>query len=620
MPEIDVGSIRAADHARLHYKNLNDPSNKHARHGRAPADTLSESYEYPLQSRRSDDTLREAQRNDTLLRADAEGQTPRVEYLIRLGADVDYADQYSLTALHFAAYGGFDDTVRSLIVLGADVNAESSQCGTALCLAVFSGRKGTIDILLTARADVRATSMKFGTAVHIACLVDDAETLKSLLISGAFQNVVSMAKFEVMIQARGCNLLELAALEMAAAVTCSPLHIAAQLGYLQLVQMLVNYGADINVVDRDGYSPTVYALRGRHFDVAQALLSSGAIPTRTRLLKCQLAEKDSSASESEIPQSGPSHGGACGVLLHSANLGDLPHVFWRYHSPDTYERSDSRRARERGPLSSENLRAGMKQALKDGIEYLWEETWCMSESDSEEDILESTYLSHVRQQQAERCYVYLNDVKDGEDVRGCKNSSWFFRPRTVANLFAPKRLEFFARNWNSIGTRESLDLPITSIRKLEEAYLDLLSGNASVATKLSWFAGTLEETMGCFAYAVMWMFGTVIQIHYDPFVEVEKSSWTRLQAAIFRKTDNYSIFAWRGGEGDDSSTALFADNPRRFAGCGDIMANGNRPQEAPVSIDSTRLVAKFIVRQDRTKSLGFAYSFDGFLSSARSAA
>ena len=48
-------------------------------------------------------TLQEKQRNDNFLRAAAEGQGHRVRYLIQLGADLDYSDDYGFTALHHAA-------------------------------------------------------------------------------------------------------------------------------------------------------------------------------------------------------------------------------------------------------------------------------------------------------------------------------------------------------------------------------------------------------------------------------------------------------------------------------------------------------------------------------------
>jgi hypothetical protein len=109
-------------------------------------------YIYTLRARHSDETLREADRNCLLLRAAAQGQLPRVQHLLRLGADVDFADDSGFTALHHAVSSGFEDCVQELIKEGADVNNVTS-CGVALNIAADKGRDRVAEILLRARAD-----------------------------------------------------------------------------------------------------------------------------------------------------------------------------------------------------------------------------------------------------------------------------------------------------------------------------------------------------------------------------------------------------------------------------------------------------------------------------------
>jgi hypothetical protein len=109
-------------------------------------------YIYTLRARHSDETLREADRNCLLLRAAAQGQLPRVQHLLRLGADVDFADDSGFTALHHAVSSGFEDCVKELIDKGADINVATS-CGVALNIAADKGRSHVAEILLRARAD-----------------------------------------------------------------------------------------------------------------------------------------------------------------------------------------------------------------------------------------------------------------------------------------------------------------------------------------------------------------------------------------------------------------------------------------------------------------------------------
>jgi hypothetical protein len=109
-------------------------------------------YIYTLRARHSDETLREADRNCLLLRAAAQGQLPRVQHLLRLGADVDFADDSGFTALHHAVSSGFEDCVQELIHKGADINSPTS-FGVALNIAADKRRSRVAEILVRARAD-----------------------------------------------------------------------------------------------------------------------------------------------------------------------------------------------------------------------------------------------------------------------------------------------------------------------------------------------------------------------------------------------------------------------------------------------------------------------------------
>ena len=68
-----------------------------------------------------------------LLKAAAEGQTVRVNRLLRLGVNVDFCDEDGMTALHHAVLSGFEDTVQTLLDVGRAVNAERGKYGTQLC-------------------------------------------------------------------------------------------------------------------------------------------------------------------------------------------------------------------------------------------------------------------------------------------------------------------------------------------------------------------------------------------------------------------------------------------------------------------------------------------------------
>jgi ankyrin repeat protein len=58
-----------------------------------------------------------------------------------------------------------------------------------------------------------------------------------------------------------------------------PLHIAARNGYLEIVELLLEHGANPNVQDNDGRTPLHYAVENCHVGVARVLLDHGADPT-----------------------------------------------------------------------------------------------------------------------------------------------------------------------------------------------------------------------------------------------------------------------------------------------------------------------------------------------------
>ena len=121
-----------------------------------------------------------------LLRAAAEGQYPRVQHLLHMGADVDWRDPEDLTALHHAVLSGFGDVTELLLSRGADVNAPSTTSGLPLCLAVLKDRSHIVRLLLSRfRAAVNLADPEFGTPLHCAAFTGNCELAKALLEHGA---------------------------------------------------------------------------------------------------------------------------------------------------------------------------------------------------------------------------------------------------------------------------------------------------------------------------------------------------------------------------------------------------------------------------------------------------
>lgn len=200
-------------------------------------------YKYTIQKRRSDETLREDQRNKQLLKAAAAGHTPRVRYLLELGVDRDFSDEEAgFTALHHAALSGFEDTVELLLNEGADVEAQSLVRGTPMHLAALKGRVNILKLLLSFRAEPNATSASVGRPLHCACAAGDLEAINILLSSGAKVDQTALVDLRLVYTALDPD----ARLWAAQAWECRPLFVAICFRRLSLVEKLLNARASVN--------------------------------------------------------------------------------------------------------------------------------------------------------------------------------------------------------------------------------------------------------------------------------------------------------------------------------------------------------------------------------------
>lgn len=183
----DFSGISASDNAKQGTGNVysNDAGHSSNRPSRQHVGDVTYNNYYSIQNRRSDDALREESRDPAFLSACAEGQTPRVRYLLRLGVDLDYSDGDGLNALHHACLSGFEDVVELLLEAGVDINAQSLVLGTPLCLAVLREREKIVKLLLSSRANVNKAGKWIGSPLHCASWVGSLPITEMLLEYGA---------------------------------------------------------------------------------------------------------------------------------------------------------------------------------------------------------------------------------------------------------------------------------------------------------------------------------------------------------------------------------------------------------------------------------------------------
>ncbi|KAF7559993.1 hypothetical protein G7046_g4171 [Stylonectria norvegica] len=225
-------------------------------------------------------------------------------------------------------------------------------------------------------------------------------------------------------------------------------------------------------------------------------------------------------------------------------------------------------SKERGSAGYQKIVQSCNVALQKTHDYIWIDTCCIDKSSSAE--LSEAINSMFRwYSEATICITYLSDVtlaKDGH-IEGFTESRWFRRGWTLQELLAPQEIEFFDRNWQSLGTRSSRASLISEATGIlvkqvkSNSWADVLSQN--IATRMNWAAGRETTRVEDMAYCIMGIFDVNMPLLYG---EGEKA-FKRLQEEILKVSCDQSILFWRLPKGRNPSrtcSSCLADSPQCF--------------------------------------------------------
>lgn len=201
----------------------------------------------------------------------------------------------------------------SLVLILGGCSLAASPADLQLLASVEAGDSTGVDAALAAGARPNFTSSGSLPPLFIAVMRNDRDSVRKLLAAGANPNVVHSARsLEGLVRARastadmkagitdpalaeGMSLISLAAdgemVEILVnggadpnirdAFGATPLCIAAKDGDVELIRALRRLGADVNAVDVGGNTPLSHALRGGRVNVIAELLAAGADPRLT---------------------------------------------------------------------------------------------------------------------------------------------------------------------------------------------------------------------------------------------------------------------------------------------------------------------------------------------------
>jgi len=160
-----------------------------------------------------------------------------------------------VTALLFTSWGGHTEIAKTLLEAGADPDRGSLNGKMPLAVAAGKGHSHIVEALLEAGADPDASTENAGPPLGFALHGGDRESIELLLEAGGDPNC--------RITDQDYTLLSYTAVE----------------DEPQLTEILLEEGADPDLVDSDGLTALAYTALSGATSVAQKLLDAGADPT-----------------------------------------------------------------------------------------------------------------------------------------------------------------------------------------------------------------------------------------------------------------------------------------------------------------------------------------------------
>ncbi len=192
-----------------------------------------------------------------LLTAVEQQDTNAVLSLIQQGANINVTDNQGRTPIMVATYGNDVKTAKVLIDAGADVNIQDGMKNNPF---LYAGAEGYLEILkltIDAGADPTLTNRYGGTALIPAAEHGYIDVIKELLTRtnidvNHVNNLGWTALMEAIVLSDGNEIQQ------------------------QVIRLLIEHGANINIPDHDGVTPLQHARAHNFKEIEEILLQAGA--------------------------------------------------------------------------------------------------------------------------------------------------------------------------------------------------------------------------------------------------------------------------------------------------------------------------------------------------------
>ncbi|KAM7366840.1 hypothetical protein PAMP_014783 [Pampus punctatissimus] len=159
--------------------------------------------------------------------------------LLEAGAQVDIRTIHGSTPLCNACSSGSLECAKLLLEYGAKVNPSlTALTASPLHEACIQGNVEVVKLLIASNAQLEAYDIHFGPPLHIACAKGHVDCVKELLNAGANVNSVKFHE--------------------------TALHHAARVDMVDMIELLMGFGANVYTSDNMGRKPVDYTTPASH--------------------------------------------------------------------------------------------------------------------------------------------------------------------------------------------------------------------------------------------------------------------------------------------------------------------------------------------------------------------
>ncbi|KAK6069091.1 HET domain containing protein [Seiridium cupressi] len=197
------------------------------------------------------------------------------------------------------------------------------------------------------------------------------------------------------------------------------------------------------------------------------------------------------------------------------------------------------------------------EALNDGWEWVWIDTCCIDKSSSAE-LSEAINSMFHWYKHAMVCYAYLSDIDSRQNLEArledmaahlARSSPasplpcrWFYRSWTLQELIAPRRVQFFGKEWAYLGSKNDLKPLLSKATGIDPSILShaLSLHEKPAGDKMRWAAYRQATRVEDLSYSLLGLFDVNMPLLYGE----GRKAFYRLQEHILTATDGHTLLSF----------------------------------------------------------------------------